>query len=525
KVRPGEGRAISVLFVHAFLLLLTYYLVRPVREALILTEADAQLRSYAAAIQALLLIVIIPAYSMLFRAQASSLLIQRVNLFFAFNLLLFAASGWFGLKFGAWFFIWAGIFNVFVVANFWAFAADLFNVKSGKRLFALIAVGATAGAWVGAQINKQLFSEFGPYGMMLLAGLVLASTLILSRAAEQSIPEESRADKDVAKEARPSGVLGGFEVVFSNKYLLLIALMVFVINWLTAAGDNILSEAINLRYDELNSSNGVEDKQSFIGSFYGDFFAKVTLIGFLIQLLLVSRFFKWFGVAGTLMIPIVLFAAGFIAIGFLPLFALMQWVFIVHKSNDYSILSTTRNALFLPVGRSEKYEGKTTTDTFFWRFGDMASGGATYVFRNMLPEGGDFIQFNISIAISLSVVLLILGLMVGREYKRLAAKNLTNAAPTLNIPIAPCRLVSGQSFSVTLPEDTFVDNDPGDLLVYQAKMTSGALPGWMQFDSTSLTLSGTVPANTDVQIEIKVTATDDEGLEVSDFWRIQVART
>ena len=151
KIRPGEGRAILILFVHAFLLLLAWYLVRPVREALILTEADAQIRSLAAMIQALALLFIIPAYSALFRAHANSLLIQRVNLFFAINLLIFAGLGYSGLRFGAWFFVWAGIFNVFVVANFWAFAADLFNVKSGKRLFALIAVGAAGGAWVGGQ--------------------------------------------------------------------------------------------------------------------------------------------------------------------------------------------------------------------------------------------------------------------------------------------------------------------------------------------------------------------------------------
>ena len=131
KVRPGEGRGILILFVHAFLLLLAYYLIRPVREALILTEGDAQIRSYAAAIQALFLLLIIPAYSALFRAHSSGLLIQRVNIFFAINLLIFAGLGAIGIRFGAWFFIWAGIFNVFVVANFWAFRRRL--VQRQKR--------------------------------------------------------------------------------------------------------------------------------------------------------------------------------------------------------------------------------------------------------------------------------------------------------------------------------------------------------------------------------------------------------
>ena len=526
KVRPGEGRAIFILFLHAFLLMTAYYLVRPVREALILTEADAQLRSYAAFFQALAIVVIIPAYSVLFRAHASSLLIQRVNLFFGLNLLLLSAIGYVGIRFGAWFFVWVGIFSVFVVANFWAFAADLFNVKSGKRLFPLIAVGLASGAYVGSQLHKVTHGFLGPYGMMMVSGIVLLSTLVLSRAAEQSIPEQSRADQETSVVKQTSGMFGGFEVVFRNRYLILLALMMFLVNWLTATGDAILSDALKIRFRELSAAGLENDEGSFISIFYSNFFANVTLVGFLVQLFVVSRLFRWFGIPGTLMIPVMFFFFGFLLIGFFPVFLVVQWVLAIHKSNDYSILNTTRSALFLPVDRSEKYEGKTTVDTFFWRFGDMAAGASTYVFRNFPVGTEDYIQYNIYIAVALSLVLVVLALFVSSDYKKLAAKNLTNAAPNLNIPIEPAYLTPGQAFSLTLPEDTFIDNDPGDLLTYRAELQSGTnLPDWMQFDPTSLTLSGTMPANADLHIDIKVTAVDDEGLEVSDCWRIQTVRT
>ncbi len=526
KVRPGEGRAIFILFLHAFLLMTAYYLVRPVREALILTEADAQLRSYAAFFQALAIVVIIPGYSMLFRAHASSLLIQRVNLFFGINLLLLSAVGWFGLRFGAWFFIWVGIFSVFVVANFWAFAADLFNVKSGKRLFPLIAVGLASGAYFGSQLHKFTYVYLGPYGMMMVSGLVLLSTLMLSRAAEQSIPAESRADQEASVLQKPSGVLGGFEVVFRNRYLVLLALMMFAVNWLTATGDAILSDALKMRFRELSAAGLENDEETFISLFYSNFFANVTLVGFLVQLFVVSRLFRWFGIPGTLMIPVMLFFFGFLLIGFFPIFLVIQWVLAIHKSNDYSILNTTRSALFLPVDRAEKYEGKTTIDTFFWRFGDMAAGAATYVFRNFPVGTDDYIQFNIIVAVVLSLLLVVLALYVSADYKRLAAKNLTNAAPNLKLPIQPASVLPGSVFSLSLPEDTFVDNDPGDLLTYRAELHNGEqLPKWMKFDATSLTLSGTVPVIAGTKIEIRVTATDDEGLEVSDFWRIEIKKS
>ena len=375
----------------------------------------------------------------------------------------------------------------------------------------------------GAKISEVLFDPFGPYGMMFMASAVLASTLFLSRAAERSIPAESRASADDGGAEKPSGVLGGFEVVFANHYLLLIALMVFVINWLTAAGDNILSSALSLRFEELSAQDGSLDKQTYVGSFYGDFFAKVTLIGFLVQLFLVSRFFRWFGIAGTLMIPVAVFLFGFLAIGFFPVFALIRWVFIIQKSNDYSVLNTTRNALFLPVGRSEKYEGKTTIETFFWRFGDLASGGATLVFRAFYTSDPSFIKYNIAIGITMSFVLVLLAWLVGQKYKELAKQNMVNAAPLLNKPIPVAEFMPGERFRYRLPEDTFIDNDPGDLLAYHAELHDGdGLPSWLSFDSVSLTFSGEAPTQVKREILIQVTATDDEGLFVQDTLRIRI---
>ena len=106
KVRPGEGIAVAVMFLHSFLILGCYYLLRPLREALILSEGSAELRSYAAAFQAGVLLLVIPLYSWLFHQRGSSLMIQRVNIFFILNLALFAGMGLAGLRFSFLFFIW-----------------------------------------------------------------------------------------------------------------------------------------------------------------------------------------------------------------------------------------------------------------------------------------------------------------------------------------------------------------------------------------------------------------------------------
>ena len=181
RVHPGEGRCVLLLCLQAFTLMIAYYLIRPVREALILTEGTAELRSYAVGIQALLLIVLIPAYGLLLRHVPSRRVYGLVNGFFALNLVFFFLLGQSGQRFSFAFFVWGSIFGVMAVTQFWAFATDLVDVQCGKRLFGVIAVGVSAGAWAGSRLAAAGFESIGPYGLMLAAAAVLCVAIVDQR--------------------------------------------------------------------------------------------------------------------------------------------------------------------------------------------------------------------------------------------------------------------------------------------------------------------------------------------------------
>jgi AAA family ATP:ADP antiporter len=129
-VHAGEGSAVVILFLQAFALMLAYYLVRPVREALILTQGGAEFRSYAVAVQALLLVLIIPAYSAWVRRIEARRIYLLVNAFFVSHLLLFCLASLAGWRIGFAFFVWGSLFSVMAVTQFWAFATDLLSVNS-----------------------------------------------------------------------------------------------------------------------------------------------------------------------------------------------------------------------------------------------------------------------------------------------------------------------------------------------------------------------------------------------------------
>jgi ATP:ADP antiporter, AAA family len=417
RVQPGEGRCIGLLAFQAFTLMVAYYLIRPVREALILTEGTAELRSYAVGVQALLLILLIPLYSLLVRRVASNRVFQFVIAIFALNLVVFFLAGNAGWRFSFVFFVWASIFAVMAVAQFWAFATDLFEVNCGTRLFGVIAVGVAGGAWVGASAAAAGFEVIGPYGLMLASAGVLCVTIYLSERARRSVPAASRSPQpDLACASQQKNDfagrwLGGIAVIGRSRYLVGIAALVVLLNWITSTGDFVLSSWLV----EVAREQAPQDPGAFIGKFMGSYCSTITLVGFLIQLLLVSRIINAAGLARALMITPVAFLAGYFVIGILPVFALLQSALIVQKSLDYSLLNTTRSALLLPTSREEKYQAKTAIDTLFYRLGDLISTLGVFVGLRIFDDAR--LQF-VWLIVLLSATMILVAWLIGREYSR-----------------------------------------------------------------------------------------------------------
>jgi ATP:ADP antiporter, AAA family len=414
RVQPGEGRCVALLCLQAFTLMVAYYLIRPVREALILTEGGAELRSYAVGAQALLLLLIIPAYGALVRRVEPSLVFQRICGFFALNLVVLTVLGQAGVRLGFVFFIWASIFGVMVVAQFWAFATHLFNVRSGHRLFGIIAVGVSGGAVVGSRIAAAGFELLGAYGLMLASAAALVGAAVLSRLSHAAVPAQSRSldgERPALASDRTGRRLGGFALIARSRYLVCIAALVVLLNWITSAGEYVLSDWLV----ESARTMAPQAQSMFIGRFMGNYSASITLLGLLIQVLLVSRIIVIAGIVRALMVTPIAFLAGYLLIGVVPVFALVQSVLVVQRSLDYSLLNTARSALLLPTSSEVKYQAKTTIDTFFYRLGDLLATLSIVAGLRLFPDSR--MQF-VWLLLVLSATMTIVAWLVGREYSR-----------------------------------------------------------------------------------------------------------
>lgn len=368
-LHPGEARTALLLALNVFLLLATYYLLKTVREALILTEGGAAVKSYASAGQAVLMLLAVPLYSRVASSFSRVRLISVVTLFFAGNLVVFAVSGLAGLKIGVAFFLWLGVFNMMIVAQLWSFANDLYTEEQGKRVFPIIGLGSSLGAVAGAQVAGSAFQEMNPYQVMLIAAVLLVASLGITVLVNRQRCTDCPMNRSV--EQSPISGKGGFRLVFSDRYLLLVAGLTLVLNLVNTTGEFVLGQFVVQEASRLPA----EGRSQFIGAFYGNYFWWVNVLGVGLQLLVTPRLLKGVGVPGALFVLPVIALGGYSILVTLPTIALVKAVKILENATDYSIQNTARQALYLVTSREAKYKAKAAIDTFFVRLGDMAQAG------------------------------------------------------------------------------------------------------------------------------------------------------
>ena len=424
EVRAGEATTVLLLTLDVFLLLTAYYLLKTVREPLILKVAHgAEIKSYASAGQAVLLIGVVHVYAWLAKRYGRLLLLTITSLFFVSNLVLFFFLGRMHVPLGVPFYLWVGCFSLTVIAQFWSFANDVYTPEQGKRLFAIVGVGSSFGAIFGARIAGALFVPLGPYSMMLAAaGVILLSVgLIRIVDARESARVTSEAKALAAKggEAKapeaPVGGTGGFTLILRDRYLLMIALLSLVLNWVNSTGEYVLDRTLieAATRQVADGTAGGLDVEQIIGVFKANFFLWVNIIGAVLQLFLVSRIIKFLGLRVALMVMPVIALGGYTTMAFFPLLYLVKAAKIAENSADYSIQNTSRQMLFLPLSREAKYNAKAAIDTVFVRGGDVMSAVVVAV--------GSYLSFGTKnfAMVNMALILVWIGLVwvIGRTFK------------------------------------------------------------------------------------------------------------
>ena len=407
-VRPEEARVVMWCWLYIFAVLSSYYIMRPMRDQMGVAGGVNNLQWLFTGTLAGMLLLNLP-FAWLVKKLPRRRFIPLTYRFFAANILLFAAALHFAdpartVWIGRAFFIWASVYNLFVVSVFWQLNVDLFSPEQGKRLFGFIAAGATIGAISGSALTASLARKVPPTLLLLGAAILLeVAVFSVGRLAGLSptLHRQPVRGTEAAREDRPigGGVLAGITHALRSPYLLGVStfMLLFAIT------------ATFLYFQQAGIVTHSFPDRGAQTAFFATVDLVVNCLTLLVQLFFTGRIVILLGVGVALALLPALTMVGFGVLAFAPSLGTIAVFQVLRRAGDYAIARPTREVLFTVVPREDRYKTKGFIDTFVYRLGDQVGAWSVALL------GGLESTTTALAAIPIAATWLITGLWLGRR--------------------------------------------------------------------------------------------------------------
>lgn len=365
KLASHEWRAVQLSAAFFFLVLGAYYVIRPVREQMGAAAGGSAVLPWIWLTVFLVMLAATPLYGALVAKLSPRRFIPIVYAFFATGMLLWASFTP-GDHPGPWlataFYVWVGVFNLYVVAVFWSLMADVFVDEQAKRLFGPIAIGGTIGALLGPLFAHQMVGVIGISGLLVTSAVMLLGCIPVTAAivswSKQFGKRDAGHDNPIG-----GGLLAGAKATFNNEFLTRMALLLVLSDMIATVLYSLTSDVARSNYPDANART--------------QFFASIDLISNLTQLVVQALLTRWMlmrlGSHLTLVIVALLNATILSALAFFGSSFWLVFAIIASRSIGYGIAQPARDALYTRVDREERYKAKSFIDTAVWRGGDTVA--------------------------------------------------------------------------------------------------------------------------------------------------------
>lgn len=370
KVEPHEIRATLLSFVFLFMLMLSYNILKPVRDAMASDWSDPEVATLWT-INFFFSAVAVSIYGLAISKFKFRHLVPGVYGFFAASFLAFylgTASIEDAVLIRKSFYVWVSVFSLFHISVFWSLMSDVFTKVQAPRLFAFIASGASIGTITGTAVPLFLAEKLGTSNLMLIAAAVLVATIpVLGYVQRLKVTELGNENQQVDLNER--GAIGGnpfagFSLFLTNPYLL--GISVFILLY-TSVGSFVYFELKNLLADYSSA-----DRESIWAGING----AINISAIVIAWFAAGRITTKLGLAKTLALVPVVVAFGLLIVAVNPIIAAIIAAQIVLKGGNYSITRPGREVLFTVVDRETRFKAKPVIDIVVYRGGDTLSGWA-----------------------------------------------------------------------------------------------------------------------------------------------------
>ena len=368
-VEAIELTALLWSFVYFFSLLCGYYIVRPMRDEMGVAGGVENLHWLFTG-TFLVMLCAVPAFGWLTSRYPRKQFLPYVYYFFIANVLIFFVlfrSGVTHYYIARAFFIWASVYNLFIVSVFWSFMVDCFSPSQAKRLFGFIAAGGTAGALTGPALTATLAIPLGPTNLLLVSAAFLGVAVVciqrLTRWQETFAELQETGKSGKGERAMGGSILAGFRLVLRSPYLLGICVLMLLFT--------TLATFLYFQQAQIIRDNFADSAQRTTVFAVMDLAVNALTITF--QVFLTARLVERLGLAWTLALIPLLLGAGFLVLGVAPILAVLIVIQVIRRAGNYAIMRPAREMLYSVVSEEEKYKAKNFIDTAVYRGGDAVS--------------------------------------------------------------------------------------------------------------------------------------------------------
>jgi AAA family ATP:ADP antiporter len=359
-VRAAEVKALILGFVYYFMVLSSYYVIRPIRDDF---GAAGGIENLPWMFTGTLITMLVTntLFSRLVAKYPRRRFIPIAYRFFIANLVVFllllvtrskANQVWVGRVF----FVWTSVFNLFVVSVFWAFMVDVFNSDQGKRLFGFISIGGTLGAIAGASMTAGLVQKIGTPSLLVISAVLLELSAQCVRFFPVTKTNQSQEERPVG-----GGIWAGVVHNFKSPYLLGISAYMLLY---------ALTSTL-LYFQQVGIAAKAFTDRGARTAFFAEVDLLVNVLTILFQAFVTGRLLKWLGVGVTLAILPAMSVLGFLTVGVKPTLAILIIFLVVRRASNFALARPARETLFTVVSREDKYKAKNFIDTVVYRTGDQ----------------------------------------------------------------------------------------------------------------------------------------------------------
>jgi AAA family ATP:ADP antiporter len=411
--RPGELGPLFASMLWLFLALTAYYIIKPLRSAVVQESIGVDKKWIALLVTTVFVALFAFGYGKLVPRVPRSRLIVTTFVSFIGCLLLFAValpSG--GTLTGYCFYVWVSTFNLMIVSQFWSLATDVWSQEEGLRLFGFIGVGGVAGGIFGTLVVAGFAKTLSTRQMLGLSAVILFMCLLLAlyilRFGAQRAARAAAAPS-ITPPSEASRRSNSVALVLGSPYLRLIAAMMLILNVVNSNNEWIMDKMVA----------NTHLAPSLIKEFYAQFYLFQNVLTLLIQLFVTARVQRNLGAGAALTFEPIIGIVGGLCFTVFPALSVIRWHKVLENATDYSIQSNTKELLYLPVSRVEKYSAKNFNDTFVVRGGDALAAATIFVAANyLLPEFGAIgLKILVGVDVVLGLTWLAIALAVGRQHR------------------------------------------------------------------------------------------------------------